>query len=393
LLAGAAQGACRRRQPLPRIVQIDARGRARRPALGYRSVGGNRVAATFRTRRSASIREASSTSRGGASLMAALVALVVAFASSGGGARAQTASTPTRCRVGTYVIALYDFDYAANTFNADVWLWSVCPTADIKPLDTIEFINANETTTRLQTFEPVGNVFWATRKISGTFREDWDLRNFPFDQHTLSIVLENGDQNASQFRFEPDTAQSTYDRDMPLPGWRIVEFRLTERPAVYQTTFGDPALPPNAGSQYSRLNVEVDIARSQLSTFFQLTSVVYAAFLLSLIVYFFHVEAGSALGIQMGLLAGALFATAINLASASATLGHQNGLTLIDLIHIVVLLYILAAAVVALGSRFLLERGWTQAAIARLNHAAFGVAALSFLALNAGLILRAARAG
>jgi hypothetical protein len=152
-------------------------------------------------------------------------------------------------------------------------------------------------------------------------------------------------------------------------------------------------LPAGQGSRYSLLNLTLDIGRTGLSAFFQLTAVVYAAFLLSLIVYFFHLEGTGALGVQMGLLAGALFATAINLASASAALGRQNGLTLIDQIHIAVLLYILVAAVIAVGSRYLLERGWTRAAIARLNRGAFVVAALSFLALTALLIFLAARAG
>ena len=325
-------------------------------------------------------------------LAASLVVLLVALASIGG-APAQAAPTPVRCRVGAYVIALYDFDYAANTFRADFWLWSVCPTADLKPLDTLEFINASSVTTRLQTFEPSAGAYWATRKITGTFREDWDLRHFPFDRHTLTIALEAGDHNASQLRFAPDVAEANYDRGMTLPGWRIVDFRLDERLTDYQTTFGDPALPEGRGSQYSRLDLAIEIVRTQLSTFFQLTAVVYAAFVLTLIAYFFHLEGTAALGIQIGLLAGTLFATAINLASASAALGRQNGLTLIDEIHLAVVLYILIAAVIAVGSRFLLDRGWTQRGVARLNHWAFVVAALSFLALNAALILRAARIG
>jgi hypothetical protein len=325
-------------------------------------------------------------------LIAPLVVLLVAAASVGV-AHAQAAPSPVRCRVGAYVIALYDFDYAANTFRADFWLWSVCPTAELTPLDTLEFVNASSVTTRLQTFEPAAGAYWAQRKITGTFREDWDLRQFPFDRHTLTIALEAGEQDANQLRFTPDLAETNYDHDMMLPGWRIVDFRLNERLTDYQTTFGDPALPEGRGSHYSRLDLAIDLVRTQLSTFFQLTAVVYAAFVLTLIAYFFHLEGTGALAIQVGLLGGALFATAINLASAGAALGRQNGLTLIDEIHLAVVLYILIAAVIAVGSRFLLEHGWTQGAIARLNRWAFVVAAVSFLALNAVLILHAARMG
>ncbi|HET7094547.1 MAG TPA: hypothetical protein VFI22_13735, partial [Thermomicrobiales bacterium] len=80
-----------------------------------------------------------------------LLGLVVVLLAFGGRPRvvqAQTpqAASPERCRVGVFLIDLYDLDYAANSFTADFWLWSVCPTAAIRPLDTLEFINANAVT-------------------------------------------------------------------------------------------------------------------------------------------------------------------------------------------------------------------------------------------------------
>jgi hypothetical protein len=45
------------------------------------------------------------------------------------------------------------------------------------------------------------------------------------------------------------------------------------------------------------------------------------------------------------------------------------------------------------GLRLLVERGWPEATIARLNYRAGAVAAASFLVVNAALIAWAARAG
>jgi hypothetical protein len=95
----------------------------------------------------------------------------------------------------------------------------------------------------------------------------------------------------------------------------------------------------------------------------------------------------------VGLLAGALFAAAVNLVTASGALGSASGLTLVDKIHVLVLVYILTAAVVAVISRMLVERGWTKAAIARLNHRVGVLAATSFVVVNALLIAAAARGG
>ncbi|HEU0113904.1 MAG TPA: hypothetical protein VFQ80_04480 [Thermomicrobiales bacterium] len=322
-------------------------------------------------------------------ILLALAAILIPTAPS---AQAQTPSTaPLRCQVGVYLIDLYNLDYVANTFTADLWLWSVCPTAAYKPLDALEFVNADAVATHLQTFAPAGGKFWATRNISGVFREDWDLRHFPFDRHTLTIVLDAGDQDADQFQFAPDATDSTYDRHLTVPGWRIVGFRLIASVENLGSTFGNPTLPAGAGSRSSRLTVETDLVRTQLSTFFQLTAVVYAAFVLSVLSYFVQLDLTAALEVQMGLLAGAVFATAVNLSTASAALGHQNGLTLIDEIHLVVLLFILVAAFLAVGSHIARDRGQRPARIVRFNHIAGVVTTLAFLALNLALLLSTAR--
>jgi hypothetical protein len=206
-------------------------------------------------------------------------------------------------------------------------------------------------------------------------------------------VLEEGVEDAAHFRYEPDTADTTYDPALRLPGWTITGFALTPSLAHYRTDFGDPALSAGTGSDYSRLTLAVGLARADLAGFFKLTAVVYAAFVLSLGTYVMHLESSRSLGAQLGLLAGALFAAAVNLVTASAALSNVNGLTLVDAIHIVVLLYILVAFAVTVGGRLLVERGWPEARIAHLNYRAGAIAVASFLAINAALILLAARVG
>ena len=44
---------------------------------------------------------------------------------------------PRSCQVGAYLISLHDFDFARGSFGADLWFWSTCPSADLRPLDAI----------------------------------------------------------------------------------------------------------------------------------------------------------------------------------------------------------------------------------------------------------------
>jgi hypothetical protein len=323
-----------------------------------------------------------------------LLAMAVVLAALGGPAAppavAQSGAAPATCRVGAYLTTLHAFDPEADTFDADVWLWSVCPTAGRRPLETMEFVNAERVEVLLDVRD---SPVWASRKVQGTFRHDWDERNFPFDRHMLRIELEEGAEDVRRFVYEPDTANSRVDPTIQLPGWTLTDFALLGSTRTYDTTFGDPDLPAGGSSEYSRLTVATGLMRSDLSGFFKLTAVVYAAFILSLISYVMHLETTTAISPQMGLLAGALFAAAVNLVTASGALGSASGLTLVDKIHVLVLVYILGAAVVAVLSRVLVERGWTAVAVARLNRRAGVLAAGSFVAVNALLIGAAARGG
>ena len=74
-------------------------------------------------------------------------------------------------------------------------------------------------------------------------------------------------------------------------------------------------------------------------------------------------------------------------------MGTASGLTLVDKIHVMVLVYLLGAAVVSVASRLLLDRGMESAAIAALNLRVGAIVAISFVALNALLIVLAVRGG
>jgi hypothetical protein len=304
---------------------------------------------------------------------------------------AQSDAAPKTCRVGLYLRDLHSFDPNADTFGADFWLWSVCPTADLQPLQTMEFINSDDVAVLLD----VGDYpLWTQRNVDGTFRFDWDERNFPFDRHTLTIDLEEGVKDVRQFAYEPDTANWGVEPELQLPGgWRMTGTTLVASPKTYDTTFGDPDLPPGGSSQYSRLTLSIDLERTDLGGFLKLTAVVYAAFFFSLISYLMHLEMTTGIGARVTLLAVALFATAVNLGNASNALGTASGLTLVDKIHVMVLVYLLVAAIVTVASRVLLDRGADAADIVALNLRVGAIVVISFIALNALLIVLAVRGG
>lgn len=84
---------------------------------------------------------------------------------------------PDHYQVGAYVTAIHDLNVAAGTFGADLWIWSVGTSPARDPLRTMEFVNADQVTERLENFTEREGLYWRQRKITGRFRHDWVLRN------------------------------------------------------------------------------------------------------------------------------------------------------------------------------------------------------------------------
>ncbi|UQA96804.1 ligand-gated ion channel [Streptomyces halobius] len=242
------------------------------------------------------------------------------------------------CKVGAYVTAVHDINPVAGSFRADLWVWSLCPDKRQDPLKLMEFTNANEVKKSLDTSAPMGGVQWGNTKVTGSFRVDWDTRSFPFDRHRLVIAMEPVD-DISESRYVPDTENSTYAPDA-IPGeWRATSFRLAKSRHTYPTTFGDPTREPRQGSTYDRLEVRIDVARAEYTSFVKLTGPVYVAATITLVIFIPALDSVEVMLGRLGLLGAVVFAIVLNMQQSSATIGSETALTLTDEVHILSLVF------------------------------------------------------
>jgi hypothetical protein len=327
--------------------------------------------------------------RAGVTALAAAVLATLAVLILAAPAAAQPSPAPVHCRLGAYLTALHDFDYANHTFAADFWLWSVCPAATPQPLETMEFINANSITVYLPSTQTTAEGVWSQRKIRGIFRYPWNLTAYPFDRHTLPIVLEEGVADTRTLVYDADTANTGLGPALAPPEWRVTGVALAAGSVTYDTTFGDPTLAPGGRSTYARLTLTITLARHDLTSFVKLTFVVYIAFLVSLISYFLNMQSPTLLTARLGVISGALFAVAVNLRTVTTSLASEDRLTLVDQVHAVALVALLVDAVAALVTQLLIERGRSAAAVTRFDRIVMIVVVVSFVAVNVWLVGRA----
>ncbi len=299
--------------------------------------------------------------------------------------------TPDRHRIGLYVSDLYSLDLMRDTFGASFWVWAVGPDSALA-LQTMEFANADQVTVSLESTVPRGAVSWSQRKVTGTFRQAWDLRNFPFDRHSLEILLEEGVQEEGSFAYEADLANSGYGLQAPVEGWRVAGMRVEVVTATYATSFGDPAAS-SPESRFSRMRAVLQLERVDYTGFLKLTAALYAGVLVCAIGCLMHVTA-TTFSARISLLVASLFSLVFSMRAASLTLGSEHGATLIDKLHMVGLTYVVVVTAVTVLVRSRLE-GATEGmpALIRLDRwSCLGAAGLFVLA-NVWLMLQAAHRG
>lgn len=333
-------------------------------------------------------------------LVLSVLAILFAGAASAQTPLAPPASPPAetapsglvRCMMGFYLSDLYEIDTSARSFGAELYAWSRC-SAPRDPLATVDFLNANDREVSLPWSQAVDGGLWSTVKVVGQFRQGYDLTNYPFDRHTLTIVMEEGTDSYEYLAYAADAERSRMREGLFVQGWRLSNFRVEARPAVYETAFGDPSLPSNAQTRYAHLEVSVDVRRADLWTFWQLSFPIFVATSIALLSFLMHDERNRYLTPRLSLLAGVLFALVLNMRAASEEVGLSEGLTLLDKMHLLALVLVFAAVVISALWNILAKRGLKQSRVERWDRWFLIVGSAVFILGNSLLVGMAAIAG
>ena len=300
------------------------------------------------------------------------------------------AASPETVRIGALLTGLSDLDPSKKSFSASFWLWSISNQEAGSPLDRLEFPNAIKIESPNAISEATASGMWQQRKIVGNFRHEWDVRHFPFDQQLLRIELEEAERDSQSILFAADATNFSFDRDLNPSGWRIRSTRLVSSAKKYRTSFGDPRLPPDSASSYAHVELQILLQRIEQTGFWKLTMGAFAASLIALASFGLRVDHPSALSPRFGLLAGSAFAAVIGLRSSTNELGAAGYVTLIDAIHIAVLLYIMVATCSGVIAWRCFQKHGDAAAIQRLEKRMAGISTFVFVSLILALVIGSA---
>ncbi len=153
---------------------------------------------------------------------ALLCALVVLFAGpvlavKGAGLN-QTATKPEVVKVGIYLIRAGSLDITTGAIDVDFYLDFTCE--KLCEGNQTKFEVVNGTLKSSVALDPNDKVN-PTYRVSATVFQEVNLRQYPFDQHQVKIVIESGIDDSSTIVYAVNQATTAIDPKVFILGWEL----------------------------------------------------------------------------------------------------------------------------------------------------------------------------
>ena len=299
---------------------------------------------------------------------------------------------PGTIRIGTFVVNVAELDSSRGTFSADFWIWSISNPSDAFNLQSeleINYLDSKERFNASDYFKktlPTGDTY-QSEKIQGTFLHDYDLTSFPFDRQHLQIEIEDNSRDVNQIKYSDDNT-SGIDSHIAIDGWKIEKTSSVSEPHKYATNFGDPTAPSN--DAYSRVRITVDASRNTPLILVKMTLGLIIAVMLAIFSCFMPTTHAEIFSGRMLLVGSSLFAIVLNQQFVDDRIGEHTGLTLIDRLHMLGMVTVLAYMILAIASR-LFHENKTNINLKRLDQSAFCCGLVLFFGFFTLLIFLAVR--
>jgi len=260
-----------------------------------------------------------------------------------GGDKLSTGNQPAQvATVGVLFVNITELDMSDNSFNADFYLWCRW-NGSIDPLKNIEFSNLEEewsfsdTDLHDSAIMLKDSVYYNSFHVHGKFTHNFKLHNYPFDKQQISIKFKNSLYTDDQLVYAADTANSNFEPDIAIPGWKIEKLTFNSRKHKYTSNFG---LPENRNSDtYNNLSFSLTLSRPVQYFFWKLLLPVIIVLLSSLGSTVIHPKYIDA---RIYAPFGALLTTVFLEQSYSSKLPDISYLILLDKVYLVVYIAILA---------------------------------------------------
>lgn len=265
---------------------------------------------------------------------------------------------PDTVSVGIYVNSIHDIDFRQKEYTANLWLWLKYKNKEFDFEKTLEIPQAKTFVKLYPTTNIKDDSVYMLMKLQCVMKDSWKIGKFPFDRQRLRLAIENSQFDSRYLIFAADTLGNHYGR-YTINAWDIDSFNISVGKKIYETSFGDASLDkPRA--EYSTFRVVIVIERiGPWELFVKLFIGMYISFLISYVCFYIHADS---IDSRFGVSVGSLFAVIGNKYIIDSSLPESASLTLVDTLHGLTLLFILAVITASAYSLNLYKKNKAQQA-------------------------------
>lgn len=122
---------------------------------------------------------------------------------------------PLHVKVGVYVLNVGKYDLQSATYKMDFYLVFRCNAV----CNDINFEIMNATSSNIRSVAKQKD--WQVYRIQADLNKANNLRNYPFDSHTLNVIIENRKITNNELVFEVDPATTALDSNLNVTGFQL----------------------------------------------------------------------------------------------------------------------------------------------------------------------------
>lgn len=282
---------------------------------------------------------------------------------------------PDTVKAGAYVISVHDINFYEKEYTVRFWLWFLYSNPSFDFRSQLDIPNAKSIDPPEIIIDSLDGKAWVIMKMKCTMKNNWSVRDFPFDQQDLHLQIENTLFDKKSLIFLPDKKGSNFDKNEAIDGWHITNFSVSAGDNDYETGFGDAS---NNYQVFSALRLDLRIERKAWGLFMKIFIGMYIAFLIAIISF---TPKPSELEPRFGLPVGGLFAAVGNKYIIDSLLPESSSFTLVDTLHALTYLAIFSTLLVSAIALRYNDEGKIRESI-RTNSIGSKIVIITYVAAN-----------
>ena len=287
-------------------------------------------------------------------------------------------------RINVLVDELSHFDIRRGSFSIGFYIWYQASINKPNYLDSLVIKNAIEMKISERGQVVTGGGIVYRQYVRAVVPHQWDVRDFPYDVQYLKVPLRIEDFTYNQLRFVSNNTDTIVNDGLELGEWNIIGANIFGTRSKVSSALGDPANANLAETTFAAADLSITVARSSRLGFWKMITGTIAAAMLAFIAFFIPLKIPVP---RFALIAGSVFTNVISMRNTSIDLSAMGVITLIDQIHILVMIFIGISAFMSIWSIRPKADTLDTAKMYRRNVALAWIAAIALILVVHALIL------